>query len=212
MTVYAKDLGFAYGIHLHGREMSVGVAAWKDNSGKLCDDKRTVGGINRRSYPFKYSDQPNVIDQFAYEVRFEIQSEADLAQLRFVRAVGGRLNLCTYERTTEYWKRDTPFTVVKTMRRLALRTITPLPPNVADDLPEIAISGGTTIITEGAGAGHYVVGSPDAEGRVTITLGTATTEFQFDYVPYLYMVDAAISKEPMEKLGQSWTINLIEAV
>lgn len=212
---YAKDLGLTWGLYLHGKSISVGVAGWTDRYAKLCDDQRTVGGINRRSFPFKYTEQPNVVDRFAFDLSYaSIQQQADIDQLQYVRATGGNLDVCQYKRTTEVWRRDASFTVVKTMRRLALRTISPLPTGVAAALPEIAISGGPsgTVLTEGSGAGKYVVGTADAYGRTTITLGTATTQFQLSYVPLLYMFDATISTAIVDRLSEDWLMTLVEAV
>lgn len=209
---FAKDLSLAYGVYLHGRDISVGVGAWTDHSQKLADDRRTVSNKNRRSYPYRFANQPNAPDMAAFELSYQgIQSKEDLAHLRYVRAVGGLLDVCDYTLVTEVWKSDTAFSTVVTQRRLALRTITVLPAGAETDLAETALADGSAI-TEGAGAGHYVVGSPDADGRVTITLGTAANEFAFDYVPLYYMVDAAISRVPGDKLSVDWILSLVEAV
>ena len=215
---YAYDLGFAYGVYLHGADISVGVSEWSDASGKLCDDQITVGGINRRSFPFKYAGQPNVVDRFVFTLVYNgVQSQADLTHLQYVRSVGGRLDVCLYKRTTETWSADVAFTSVTTQRRLALRTLTAagytLPTGAVTDLAEIARAGaGLSVLTEGAGAGGYEIGTADADGHVPITIGTATTLFTFAYVPLIYMVDASFAIAAIDKLGEQWTISLREAV
>jgi len=217
-VTYAYDLGFSYGVYLHGADISVGVSAWQDSSGKLADDQVTVGGINRRSVPYKFAGQQNSPDRFAFTLSYSgVQQQADLTHLQYVRSVGGRLNICLYKRITETWSADTAFTSVTTQRQLALRTLTAagytLPTGAATDLAEIARSGtALSVITEGAGAGKYVIGTADADGRTPITLGTSTTLFTFQYVPLILMVDTSFVVEAMDKLGENWTISLREAV
>ena len=207
---YSNDIGLRWGLYLHGRH--IGVSGWSDAWGENCDDQRTVGRILRRSYPFVYAEQPNVIDTFAFGVSYEaIQTKEDASHLRYVRAIGGRLDVCQYKLTTEIWSRDAAFSVVKTMRRLALRTISSLPDGVAAALPEVVKADGN-VITEGAGAGKYVVGSADANGRTTITLGTPATKLEFEYVPLLYMTNKAVGTSFPTKLTEDWALTLEEVV
>lgn len=207
---YSNDIGLRWGLYLHGRH--IGVGGWSDGCVKNADDKRTVGKINRRSYPYLYDEQPNVIDTFGCGISYEaIQTKEDASHLRYVRAIGGRLDVCPYRYWSEIWVHDASFTVVKTLRRWALRTISSLPDGVALALPEVVKANGS-VITEGAGAGKYVVGTADSDGRTTITLGTAATTLEIEYVPLFYAVDTAVGISLPTKLTENWALTLVEAV